>query len=168
MVLDTTIDLRTLGAADRDEALALVDREPLVDVFVGSRLHGGADVGPSRLGGELWGYHVEGRLRSMCYSGANLMPVHATPAAVRGFADLAARRGRRCSSIVGHADAVLAMWDLLRTDWGPAREVRSNQPVMAITEPAEVTPDPRVRRVRTDEADTLLPAAVAMFTEKVN
>lgn len=165
-MLDTTVDLRVLGPADRAGAVAMVDRDPLVDVFVGSRVHGAA-IGPNRLGGELWGYYVHGELTSMCFAGANLMPVHATPAAVRGFADLAIRRGRRCSSMVGHADAVLGMWDLLRPEWGPSREVRSNQPVMAITSAPAVPADPRVRPVRPDEVDLLLPASIAMFTEEV-
>lgn len=165
-MLDTTVDLRVLGPSDRPGAMAMVDRNPLVDVYVGSRVYG-STLASRRVGGELWGYHVDGTLTSMCYSGANLMPVQATPAAVRRFADWAIRRGRRCSSMIGDADAVLGMWDRLRPEWGSAREVRANQPVLAITSPPSVPADPRVRHVRPDELDTLLPAAVAMFIEEV-
>ena len=38
---------------------------------------------------------------------------------------------------------------------------------MAIDQRPLVEPEPRVRRVRIDELDTLLPACVAMFTEEV-
>src|SRR5690606_9998049 len=136
------------------------------DVFVGSRVHV-SGLTPSRLGGELWGYREGGRLTSLCYSGANLVPVAATPLAVRTFAGLAGRTGRRCSSIVGPATAVLGLWDLLRPAWGPAREVRACQPVLAIHDRPAVRPDPLVRRVELDEIDQLLPASIAMFTEEV-
>lgn len=161
-----TADVRLLGPADLAAVTKLVDREPLVDVFVSARVRASGLVG-SRLGGELWGYHERRRLISACYSGANLVPVAATSRAARWFADLALRRGRRCSSIVGPAEAVLRLWDLLRPEWGPAREVRSSQPVMALRSSPRVAADAGVRRVQPDELDLLLPAAVAMFTEEV-
>lgn len=165
-MLGTSTAVRTLGPADRDAAVRLLDRAPYLDVFVASRVHH-SGLTPSRMGGELWGYYEDDALRSLCYAGANLVPVAATGRAARIFADLAIRRGRKCSSIVGPADAVLTMWDLLRPEWGPAREVRACQPVMAMSTMPAVTPDPRVRRVTTAEIEVLLPAAVAMFTEEV-
>ena len=59
-----------------------------------------------------------------------------------------AAQGRRCSSIVGpSATAVAALWRELEPSWGPAREVRDPQPLMAISEPPAVAADPQVRRV---------------------
>nr|WP_298321856.1 DUF4081 domain-containing GNAT family N-acetyltransferase [Haloactinopolyspora sp.] len=165
-MLGTSPAVRTLGPQDLGDVLRVLDRTPYLDVFVASRVHASGLV-PSRLGGELWGYYESDQLRSLCYSGANLVPVAADGLATKLFADLAGRRGRRCSSIVGAADAVLAMWDLLRPEWGPAREVRSCQPVMQLTGGPIVPPDPKVRRVRPGEIDILMPAAVAMFTEEV-
>nr|WP_232827298.1 GNAT family N-acetyltransferase [Jiangella endophytica] len=165
-MIGTSTAVRPLNQADLDDTVALLDRDPCLDVFVGARVHA-SGLAPSRLAGELWGYYEESRLRSLCYSGANLVPVAASARAARTFADLAVRRGRRCSSIVGPADAVLSMWDLLRPEWGPAREVRSCQPVMALSSPPAVPADPQVRRVRADEIDLLFPAAIAMFTEEV-
>ena len=159
--------LRLLDDRDRDEVIALCDRDPVVNVFVSSRLHE-AGLDPARLGGQVWGYQSGGQLSSVCYVGANLVPVAATPAAISAFAGRARLLGRRCSSIVGLAPAVLSLWDLLRPSWGPPREVRATQPVMAISGKPQVTPDPLVRRVRLDELDILLPASVAMFTEEVN
>jgi hypothetical protein len=114
----------------------------------------------------VWGYSEDGRLVSLCYAGANVMPVEATPAAAAQFAERARRSGRRCSSIVGPSAAVDAMWGLLAPYWGAARDVR-HQPLMATDRPAQVPGDPAVRRVRVDELDTVLPACVAMFTEEV-
>jgi len=135
-------------------------------VFVSSRVHE-AGLNPARLGGQVWGYHSGGQLTSLCYVGANLVPVAATSLAVNAFAGRARLLGRRCSSIVGLAPAVLDMWDQLRPYWGPAREVRGSQPCMAISAEPQVAPDPLVRRVRPEELDILLPASVAMFTEEV-
>lgn len=165
-MLGTSTAVRTLGPRDLGDALRVLDRTPCLDVFVASRVYTSGLV-PSKLGGELWGYYEADELRSLCYAGANLVPVAADRAAARLFADMAGRRNRRCSSIVGPADAVLSMWDLLRPEWGPAREVRACQPVMELRETPRVDPDPQVRRVRPDEIDVLVPAAVAMFTEEV-
>jgi predicted GNAT family acetyltransferase len=56
---------------------------------------------------------------------------------------------------------------VLEPGWGPARDVRPNQPVLVISAPPAVPADPLVRSVRPDELDTVLPACVAMFTEEV-
>jgi predicted GNAT family acetyltransferase len=157
---------RVLDARDLDEARALLHRDPVSDVFVASRLDAGG-LDPWRLGAEVWGYGERGRLESLCYSGANLVPVQAHPDAVRAFAERARRQGRRCSSIVGPSTAVDELWQILQPHWGWARDVRPRQPVMAIDDDPAVEPDPAVRLVRPHELDLLLPACVAMFTEEV-
>jgi uncharacterized protein len=158
--------LRLLNDRDRDEALAVCDRDAVLNVFVSARLRG-SGLEPSRLGAQVWGYAEGTQLISLCYSGANLVPVAATPAALRAFAERARLQGRRCSSIVGPADAVQNLWGLLAPYWGRPREIRSAQPVMQICGPPLVSPDPLVRHVRPDELDALMPACVAMFTEEV-
>jgi predicted GNAT family acetyltransferase len=158
--------VRVLDERDRDAVLAICDRDPVMHVFVSSRVRA-LGLEPSRLGAQMWGHGLGGRLESLCYSGANLVPVAATPDAAAAFADRALRQGRRCSSVVGPADEVQAMWALLRPRWGPARDVRPVQPVMVIDGPPLVAPDPLVRRVRMEELDILWPACVAMFTEEV-
>jgi hypothetical protein len=158
--------LRLLNDRDRDDVLELCDRDPVVNVFVSSRVHE-AGLDPVRLGGQMWGFVPGGKLTSACYAGANLVPVGATPAAATAFAGRARLQGRRCSSIVGPAEAVGQMWELLRPYWGQPREIREAQPVMAISGPPRVAADPQLRRVRSGELDVLLPASVAMFTEEV-
>ena len=158
--------LRLLNDRDRHDVLELCDRDPVVNVFVSSRVHE-AGLDPVRLGGQMWGFAPGGKLTSACYAGANLVPVGATPAAATAFAGRARLQGRRCSSIVGPAEAVGQMWELLRPYWGRPREIREAQPVMAISGPPRVAPDLNLRRVRPTELDVLLPASVAMFTEEV-
>lgn len=161
-----TASLRVLDDRDLPEATVLLDRDPVANVFVASRLE--ADGLDSwRLGAEVWGHCTDRRLDALCYSGANLAPVNADEQAVRAFADKARRQGRRCSSIVGPAAAVEPLWQLLHPAWGQARDVRPRQPLLAIAEPPQVAADPGVRRVRPNEVDLLLPSCVAMFTEEV-
>ncbi|MER8091062.1 GNAT family N-acetyltransferase [Streptomyces sp. NPDC058316] len=163
----TQTTTRVLEPSDLGAALAVLESEPVANAFVTSRVQI-AGLDPWRLGGEMWGWYADGRLRSLCYSGANLVPICATPEAVRAFADRARRAGRRCSSIVGPAEPTAQLWRLLEPGWGPAREVRAHQPLMVTESPsADVTPDPLVRRIRKDEMDVLMPACVAMFTEEV-
>jgi hypothetical protein len=69
--------------------------------------------------------------------------------------------------VVGQASVVTQLWQHLRPYWGPAREIRAVQPLMAISGPPLVPPDEAVRRVTSDEIDILLPASIAMFTEEV-
>lgn len=158
--------LRLLDNRDRDEVIELCDRDPVVNVFVSSRVHE-AGLDPARLGGQIWGYQSGGRITSLCYVGANMVPVAATPAAITAFAGRARLLGRRCSSIVGLAPDALGLWELLRPYWGRPREIRAVQPVMAMSGPPQVAPDPLVRRVRPEELGILLPASIAMFTEEV-
>ena len=161
-----TASVRRLRPNELDGALALTDNDPVANVFVASRLIA-VGLDRVRLGADVWAYDVDGRLESLCYVGANLIPVEATPDAVTAFAARARREGRRCSSIVGPAGAVEPLWAQLEPAWGPARDVRRRQPLMVISRPSTVPADPAVRRVRMDEFEALLPACVAMFTEEV-
>jgi predicted GNAT family acetyltransferase len=158
--------LRVLRQTDLAEVLDLFGRDPVCNVFVESRVRA-VGLDPHRLGGEMWGHVVDGRIEAVCHVGANLVPVEAGAESVRVFADRARRQGRRCASIVGPREAVQPLWDLLEPDWAPAREVRARQPLMTTTTPSPVPGDPRVRRVQPEELDVLLPACVAMFTEEV-
>ncbi|GAB1824501.1 GNAT family N-acetyltransferase [Herbidospora sp. RD11066] len=157
---------RVLDDNDRDEVLRILDADPVANVFVASRVRT-VGLNPSRLGGQMWGFGPRGGLTSLCYAGANLVPVNASREAVHAFADRARKQGRRCSSIVGPSLAVEQLWERLEPHWGPARAIRWAQPVMSISSAPLVEPDRLVRRVRPEEFGTVLPACVAMFTEEV-
>jgi len=122
-------------------------------------------VDPGAIGGELW---TRRRAEdSLCYSGANLIPLRGDRADLLAFADRALSTARRCSSVVGMADLVLPMWDRLQHGWGPARDVRDRQPLLALSSRPRCAVDPGVRRVRVDELDAYLVAAVDMFIGEV-
>jgi predicted GNAT family acetyltransferase len=155
---------RLLDDRDRGSVRVRLDADPVATCMVAARVEI-AGLDPWRLGGEMWA--VGSRLDGLCFSGANLVPLTGGRPALRSFADRARRHGRGCSSIVGRAELVLPLWDELSHHWSAPREVRPDQPLMVLTGPPVVAPDPLVRPVRIEELDRYLPAAVAMFTEEV-
>jgi len=162
----TSAAVRVLDDRDVPDVLGILAADPITNVFVASRVEA-AGLDPWRLGAEMWGHVVDGAIAGLCYAGANFVPVVADAAAIVVFADRARRHGRRCSSIVGPHDMVAPLWRRLEPVWGPARDVRPDQPLMVTTSPAAAPSDPLVRRVQANEIDVLLPASIAMFTEEV-
>jgi predicted GNAT family acetyltransferase len=158
--------VRLLDAREAEAVHQVLDTDPVGNVFVASRLRS-AGFEHWRLGAQLWGYAGREGLESLCYFGANLIPVSATPAALHAFAERARSQRRMCSSIIGREEAVEPLWRLLRNAWAPPREVRTGQPLLATFSPPAVAGDPGVRRVRLAEVETLMPACVAMYTEEV-
>ncbi len=158
--------VRILGGADLAEAQELLSQDPVTDVVVASRIDA-VGIDSWRLGAEVWGHEVDGRLVALAYAGANLWPVRVTPVSAAAFANRARRQGRRCASIVGPAAAVLELWRLLEPAWGPAREVRTDQPLLLIDRPPTAAADPAVRLVQPGELDVVLPACIAMHTEEI-
>jgi predicted GNAT family acetyltransferase len=164
-VLRTSTAARVLGAADREAALAVCEQDPVANAFVASRLLENRAFRSTA--GEVWGFAERGELVSLCWAGANLVPVQATSAALDVFAARARRVGRRCSSILGPAEAVLGLWERLERPWWPARDVRADQPLLVLDGPPLIAPDPLVRLARPPETDLVVPASAAMFQEEI-
>jgi uncharacterized protein len=161
-----TVPARLLGDAERGAVQRVLDRDPYAGAQVAEQVtaHG---LAWWRTEARVLGYGPRRDLESVCWLGSNLIPVHASRHAVAAFADLAQLNPRTCSSLVGTADAVLDLWSRLAPVWGPAREVRRCQPLLATAVVPAVEPDPEVRLVRPGEIGALYPAAVAMYTEEV-
>lgn len=162
---DFRVDQRRVSVV-RDAAAVwrVLDADPVGSCMVAARVadHG---VDPRSIGGELW---TRGGVdESLCYAGANLIPLRGAPADLTAFADKAVSVIRRCSSLVGRAEYVLPMWQRLADVWGPARDVRESQPLMALHTMPGCPIDPEVRQVRPDELDAYLVAAVDMFIGEV-
>jgi uncharacterized protein len=140
------------------------DEDPIGSCMVAARV---ADYGldPSSIGGELW--TRRGAHESLCYAGANLVPLRGRPSDLYAFADAARSASRRCSSLVGRAELVMPMWQRLESVWGPARDVRDNQPLMSMSSMPTCAIDRDVRQVKPEELDTYLVAAVDMFIGEV-
>ncbi|MGW4497254.1 GNAT family N-acetyltransferase [Micromonospora sp. NPDC004336] len=161
-----TLPVRQLGESERRAVERLLDLDPFAGAQVAERV-AARGLAWWRAEGRVLGYGTRRNLESVCWIGGNLTPVLATEPAVAAYADLLAGEERLCSSIVGRADAVLGLWDRLCDVWGPARDVRPNQPLLATDALPAVPADPQVRRARGSEIDRLFPAAVAMYTEEV-
>ncbi|OBH85764.1 GCN5 family acetyltransferase [Mycobacterium scrofulaceum] len=140
------------------------DEDPVGSCMVAARVadHG---IDPNSIGGELW--TVRGAHESLCFAGANLIPLRGAAADMDAFADEAMSGTRRCSSLVGRADLVMRMWERLESAWGPARDVRDHQPLLALSRHPNCDIDAGVRQVRPDELDAYLVAAVDMFIGEV-
>jgi hypothetical protein len=165
----TTPTARVLDERDEDAVHRLLAIDPVAACVLAGRVEV-AGTRAATLGAPLWGIGRPGDLDAVCLAGANLIPF-ARPGTEReaavAFAERARRAGRRCSTIVGAATAVEPLWQLLARHWGPPRDHRPSQPLLAISGPPRVAPETRVRPVRPAEIDLLFPAAVAMFTEEV-
>jgi len=157
-------DRRVSIVRDLDAVRRVLDDDPVGSCMVASRVadHG---VEPGAIGGELWTRRHA--TESLCYAGANLIPLRGEASDMAAFADKAMSSARRCSSLVGRAELVLPMWRRLETVWGPARDVRDQQPLMALNSVPQSGIDPAVRPVRIEELDAYLVAAVDMFIGEV-
>lgn len=155
---------KQLGGRDASHVLRVLDADPVASCMVAARVEeSGLD--PRRIHGEMWSRG--GALESLCFSGANFVPLRGGLDDLRAFADRACRSPRMCSSLVGRAELTLPLWRMLELDWGPPREVRDEQPLLALGEAPLCRTDPLVRRVQMHELDQYLPAAIAMFIEEV-
>jgi predicted GNAT family acetyltransferase len=161
-----TVPVRQLGESERRAVERLLDLDPYAGAQVAERV-AARGLAWWRAEGRILGYGARRNLESICWLGGNLTPVLASEPAVAAFAEQLSTEERLCSSIVGRADAVLGLWDRLSGHWGPARDVRPNQPLLATEALPTVAADPEVRRVRASEVGQLFPAAVAMYTEEV-
>jgi uncharacterized protein len=138
-------DRRVSVVRDAAAVRRVLDHDPVGSCMVAARV---ADRGiePNSIGGELW--TRRGADESLCYAGANLIPLRARANDLNAFADEAMSASRRCSSLVGRAELVMPMWWRLESAWGPAREVRDHQPLMSLSSMPACAIDPGVRQVR--------------------
>ena len=141
-----------------------LDHDPVGSCMVAARVTD-YGVAPHAMGGQLW--TRRGIDESLCYAGANLIPLRGGTVDLSAFADEAMSTSRRCSSLVGRAELVLPMWQRLQAAWGPARDIRDHQPLMALNSYPSCVIDPQVRQVRPAELEAYLVAAVDMFIGEV-
>jgi predicted GNAT family acetyltransferase len=165
-MLRTKSPVRALTTADRDQALEVCARDTRMNVFVAARILEG---GLAMIPGAMLGFGEGPDLEAICWASANLVPVGCDAAALAAFATKLRRWRHHCSSVFGHSELVLPLWDNLRTHWGEPRAVRPRQPVLAWagTLPPGTPVDARVRLAQFDEVDLVMPAAAAMFTEEI-
>ena len=160
-------EIRALDVHSIDQVKTLIEQDPVRHCFLAARLEQSKQSRFRPSYPDLIGYFDDGKLKSLLMTGANLVPVNTSLIARQEFAAALTRSGRRSSSIVGPAEEVMDLWSRVSDSWGPAREVRANQPVMAIRNNSPVEIDHDVRYSNHSDLEELLPACIAMFTEEV-
>jgi len=160
-------EIRALDAHSIDLVKNLIEQDPVRHCFFAARLEQTKQSRFRPSYPDLLGYFDDGNLKSVLMTGANIVPVNTSLIARQEFATVLNRSGRRSSSIVGPAEEVLDLWSRVSASWGPAREVRSNQPVLSMRTNSSVEIDHDVRYSNLSDLEDLVPACIAMFTEEV-
>ena len=159
-------EVRAIDAQSISQLQSLISQDPIRHCLLAARVENGSG-GYRNSYSDLLGYFDDGKLKSALLCGANVVPVNTSLIARQEFASVLSRSGRRSSSIVGPASEVLDLWSRLSPSWGSAREVREDQPVLAMREQSGIRSDDEVRYSTLADLDELVPACVAMFTEEV-
>jgi predicted GNAT family acetyltransferase len=162
--------VRPLGREDEAIALEALDRNPVRDVFIASRiLHDGA---LSALGlSPLWGAFDGGRLRGLLHVGPNLVPATDDEAACEALANAAAGL-YPTRMLVGERVTVELLWSIVGSSYPAPREVRRRQFVYAV-EPDQLVRDPQAggpgiaRLAERSDEDRVLKLSAAMYTEEM-
>lgn len=160
-------EIRALDAHSIDLVRNLIEQDPVRHCFLAARLEQTKQSRFRPSYADLLGYFDDGNLKSVLMTGANIVPVNTSLIARQEFATVLNRSGRRSSSIVGPAEEVLDLWSRVSASWGPAREVRGNQPVLSMRTNSSVEIDHDVRYSKLSDLEDLVPACIAMFTEEV-
>ena len=164
------LQVRALGRDDQAVALAMLDRNPVRDVFIASRvLHDSAltAFGPS----PLWGAFDHGQmLRGLLHIGPNLVPATDDEVACEALAP-AASGLYLARMVVGERATVELLWSLIGHSYPAPREVRTRQYVYAVDPDQLVHPagaGPGVARLATrDDEDQVLLLSAAMYAEEM-
>jgi hypothetical protein len=156
------LDRRAISSTSR-----LLEADPYANVVVAARLRSARSLAPAQLGGTMIGIADGDELTAACYSGGNLLPIGGDAPAWDALARFVAERPRVCSSIVGRAEAVEVMWSRLIQVWGPARCIRTNQPLLMLDHAVDREGDESVVPAKSEDLDRYVCAAAAMFTEEL-
>ncbi|WP_284976655.1 GNAT family N-acetyltransferase [Arthrobacter sp. efr-133-TYG-104] len=163
----TGLGVRVLGSADTPALRALAQEDPVANVFILAQLDSTGTAAPTSAGASIFGVFDDGNLLGACWAGANLVPIQLDPALARHVATAAHQTGRRYASIFGSAESVLALYSVFEQLGHPAHEVRSCQPLLAISGSPAIGANPALSVATMDDFDRLLPACAAMFEEEV-
>lgn len=153
-----------LGTRDAAAVGRALDADPVTSCMVAARVES-AGLTPRLLGGELWS--ASRPEETLCFSGTNLMPLSGSAEHLDRYAARALEVPRRCTSVVGPAELALQLWGRLEGAWGAPREIRPDQPLLALADPPAVPGDAGVRLVTGADMDAYFPAAVEMFIGEV-
>lgn len=157
--------IRDARSVDMASVLEFCQRQAVEAALLGEHVE--AMVSSPQLRDQLLCVSRPDGLHGLCWTGGNMVPLGVGADAMPDLVAEIRRRGRRYSSIVGPAESVLSLWDLLAPYSPRARDVRPEQPSMVLADDPLIEPDPEVRLTTEADIDVLMPACVSMFTEEV-
>lgn len=157
-----------VDGTERAAVLDVLAADPLVTCQAAERLAAGGTgaAGPGDTAGRF--YTCGGPATSLFFVSGTVQPLRASPEHARPLVRALVTSGIGPLSVHGRRELVVGLWPALSAAWGPAREVRDRQQLLAPGPPvAPVAPEPGVRRMTPADFDALLPAAVAMYREEL-
>lgn len=159
-------EVRVLGRRDTAALLALLDQDPVANIFTRSQLALHRSAVPDGFA-HLLGINGEDGLESACWVGANIAPTAMSNEHARAYAQYALDTRQRFASVFGPAQTVLAMREVLATGPQDFFDIRENQPMMSIRRRSEAVAIRSLRVATLQDFDLVLPASAAMFEEEL-
>lgn len=159
--------LRVLADADTPALQALVDLDPVANIFLASHLENAGSASATGAGAIILGYFDGGRLLAACWVGSNIVPVNMPAAIGAEVGEFLIRYGRTYASVFGPAEGVLGIWSSLQHGLQQPHDVRPNQPLLVLAGEPSVSPVPTLRLSTPADFDVVLPACAAMFEEEL-
>ncbi|GAA1415295.1 N-acetyltransferase GCN5 [Glutamicibacter uratoxydans] len=157
---------RILGRRDTAALVALLDRDPVANIFTRSQVDLHRSAVPDGFAHVL-GVDGEEGLLSACWVGANMSPTNMSEEQAQEYALMALATRQRFASVFGPARSVLAMHEVLATGPQSIFDVRENQPLMEMRSNPQGIVRRQLRPAKPSEFDKVLPASAAMFEEEL-
>lgn len=120
-------DIEVIPEADRAEVLALYQDYPQAYAPIIAQIHEVGLVGTSTF----VGLRQHQQLQAVVNLNGNVMPVVRTGCQGTALWHALIPMPRRCAAIVGENGAVVDFWNVVRRSWGPARDERFGQILLA-------------------------------------
>ena len=159
--------IRVLDDADTLSLRALVETDPVCNIFIDAQLALTGSARPGQGGSLILGRFEDGILRSACWVGANVVPINMGTEESEEYGRVLLRLNRNFASCFGPSNAVMGMWKVLSTGSRQAFNVRPRQPFMTLSGGPAIEPAGGLRASRNDEYDKVLPACATMFEEEL-
>src|SRR5436190_5152505 len=162
--------IKSLTDADAPAALAFLQRDPLINVYLISRLledrsASAAQMAEVRYNGEI--VLVASLATNVVLAGDRDAPDDITSAAISIIAERMVTRMMPVRAIISPAPLVEALWDRVRLRLDPPTVVRMNQPIYAIRGRLDYPDLEEASYATMRDLDALVPACAAMHAEEV-
>lgn len=157
---------RVLGREDTPALLAMLDKDPVSNIFLRAQVDQHGTAAPDGFA-RILAPSDPAQLVNACWVGANIVPTPMAPSLAQIYARRAMATRQRFASVFGPSEAVMAMEPILARGSQQIFDVRPNQPLLVMDDLSPVEPSPTLRPATIDDFDAVLPASAAMFEEEL-